>query len=282
MALSAPRPFWQKVRGKLIGGIPGLQSIETGLLGLLKLPWRGKFDYLRCKWGLIPKSAPYFHICVGPRQPFRLRRNATDIKIFEQIFLHEDCRVPISNFKPRATLDGGAHIGCTSVYFAQKYPESKIVAVEAARENYELLRHNTGGFPNIEAIHAAIFGTNGFVTLENPRDAAWAFRVQAVKIAPEAENRIPSVTIESLIQRSPNGRIDLLKLDIEGAEIEVFSPGAEKWLENVKVVVIELHDRERSGCSSAFESAVAKFPAELFRTANNLVWVNHGGKDENL
>jgi len=127
-------------------------------------------------------------------------------------------------------------------------------------------------------IHAAIFDTNGFVALENPKDDAWGFRVQALKIAPAAEERIPSLTIENLMRRSPNDCIDLLKLDIEGAEIEVFSIGAEKWLEKVKVIVIELHDRVRNGCSPAFESAVSKFPAEMFRTSNNLVWVNHGGK----
>jgi hypothetical protein len=54
-------------------------------------------------------------------------------------------------------------------------------------------------------------------------------------------------------------RVDILKLDIEGAELELFGPGCEQWLPLVDILIVELHDRFRSGCSRAFYKAITNF-----------------------
>jgi hypothetical protein len=54
--------------------------------------------------------------------------------------------------------------------------------------------------------------------------------------------------------------IDILKLDIEGAEFELFNTGAEAWLDAVGQIVIELHDWIRPGCSKSFYSAIGSRP----------------------
>jgi hypothetical protein len=46
--------------------------------------------------------------------------------------------------------------------------------------------------------------------------------------------------------------IDIAKVDIEGAEIEVFE--SSDWMKNVRCLMIELHDRFRPGCSEAVSS----------------------------
>jgi Methyltransferase FkbM domain len=53
--------------------------------------------------------------------------------------------------------------------------------------------------------------------------------------------------------------IDILKLDIEGAEKKVFESGYEQWLPKVKVLIVELHDRMRSGCSETVFKAVSQY-----------------------
>lgn len=52
--------------------------------------------------------------------------------------------------------------------------------------------------------------------------------------------------------------IDIIKLDIEGAEIEVFDDSCERWIDKTKIVIVELHDRYRMGCSVAVYSRMQK------------------------
>ena len=51
-------------------------------------------------------------------------------------------------------------------------------------------------------------------------------------------------------------KIDVLKIDIEGSEKEVFELGAETWLPKVKTMVLELHDRVKKGCTAALVNAL--------------------------
>jgi hypothetical protein len=59
-------------------------------------------------------------------------------------------------------------------------------------------------------------------------------------------------------------RIDLLKLDIEGSEKEIFSDGC-LWLEHIGAICLELHDRFKPGCSRTFFRAIDDFPIEIWR-----------------
>jgi hypothetical protein len=50
--------------------------------------------------------------------------------------------------------------------------------------------------------------------------------------------------------------VDILKVDVEGAEYDIFS-GCD-WMDKVKLLAIELHDRDRPGCSDAVNAAAAR------------------------
>jgi hypothetical protein len=65
-------------------------------------------------------------------------------------------------------------------------------------------------------------------------------------------------------------KIDLLKVDVEGSEREIFA-NAEPWIESVGAICMELHDRFKAGCSRSFFKAVDDFPIELRRGEDVLV-----------
>ena len=65
----------------------------------------------------------------------------------------------------------------------------------------------------------------------------------------------PSLSVSSLIKKYDMPSIDLLKLDIEGAEKEVLST-ADQWIEKVKTIAVELHDWLKPGGSDALKSAI--------------------------
>lgn len=84
----------------------------------------------------------------------------------------------------------------------------------------------------------------------------WAFTLERVEEGEEYDIR--SVTVSKLLEDSDFDRIDILKIDIEGAEKELFSTNSKKWLNKVNIIVLELHDRMRKGCSEAVYNAIDK------------------------
>lgn len=64
------------------------------------------------------------------------------------------------------------------------------------------------------------------------------------------------VTVDDILLTSGHERIDILKLDIEGAEREVFSAPCQSWLSLTDVLIIELHDHIKPGSSEALEHAI--------------------------
>ena len=51
-------------------------------------------------------------------------------------------------------------------------------------------------------------------------------------------------TVDEILDESGFDRIDILKIDIEGAEKEVFEGDVGRWISRVNLLVLELHDRE--------------------------------------
>jgi hypothetical protein len=69
-------------------------------------------------------------------------------------------------------------------------------------------------------------------------------------------NLVEAYTVSDLLNISGQSRISLLKIDIEGAELNLFVNGPQRWLNQVDAILIELHERFRPGCRSALENAV--------------------------
>jgi FkbM family methyltransferase len=182
----------------------------------------------------------------------RIRQWSSDLECLEQIFVHEEYSIPFT-LKPMVIVDAGANIGAASLYFAHKYPGAKIFALEPELSNFQLLQENCAGFANVFPIRAALWSGGARVALADPNEDKWAFSVRDV--AADA-GTIPAMTVDALMDRFGIQHIDLLKLDIEGAEKEVFSSNSTDWLDHVTVIAIELHDRYKPGCAEAFYSAL--------------------------
>ena len=68
--------------------------------------------------------------------------------------------------------------------------------------------------------------------------------------------------------------ISFIKIDIEGGEKDLFAENYEKWLSEVKVLIIELHDRKRSGTSRAVYNALTKYPFDQAVSGYNTIFYN--------
>lgn len=197
------------------------------------------------------------------------RPGTSDVSVFEQVFVWDDYALPFK-LDPNLIIDGGANVGYASVYFANQYPEAQIVAVEPEKSNFELLLENTSGYPNVSTIQAGIWHKAATLKIENPNDDKSMFRTAESE---SQEGALRAVTIRELLARWNAPEIDILKLDIEGAEREVFSLNYEDWLGRVKLLIIELHDRYKPGCTASFYAAVSKFHFKEFQRGEHVILV---------
>lgn len=194
------------------------------------------------------------------RAEFYLRPGTSDVSVFDHVFVDKEYELGSTVKDPKFIIDAGANIGCTSVYFANKYPNAKIVAVEPEQSNFELLVKNCKPYPNITPIQAAVWKNKAILRIENPNADNWSFRVEETEDEKWTGISIPALTILDLMLLEEHETIDILKIDIESGEKEVFESGYEKWLPKVNVLITELHDRIKPGCSYSFYKAITSYP----------------------
>ena len=206
------------------------------LLQILSLPealsfvclWNSKKPIIRFKVRGIP-TALY------------CRRDSVDHKVVWQIFGLKDCQVNL-NTQPRLIVDGGAHVGYASVYFANRFPSALILAVEPSLKNIEIFRMNTREYTNVRLVHGAIWDRSEALVIIDP--SAFETGYQVNPAGAEITESFPGLTISEILRIAGEARIDLLKLDIEGAEERIFLGGETGWLDSVQAVLVEIHREE--------------------------------------
>jgi FkbM family methyltransferase len=185
-----------------------------------------------------------------------VRSHTTDLKCLEKVFIHNEYQSPFE-LSPRLIVDAGANIGMATLYFAHRYPDAQIVAIEPEPSNFEILRRNCADLSNVTLIKGALWPVNCPLEIEDLAGEAWTFRVR--ELSSRSNNAaVLAITISDILNRVDAQRIDFLKIDIEGAELQLFANGAEQWIDLVETIAIELHDRFRPGCARAFYSALGK------------------------
>lgn len=196
------------------------------------------------------------------RVPVTMRLNSSDFGFYYQIMIRNTYNLSLKH-PPRVIVDAGANIGLASVYFANRYPQARIYALEPESSNFALLCKNSAAYPQITPIRAALWNEITQLDVTNPKGRHGAFRTQMPlpQMSPPIIDNVKSVTMSQLLAEERLEFIDILKVDIEGAEKNVFSD-AGPWIDRVGIIIAELHDRFRRGCSLSFYNATQGFEVE--------------------
>lgn len=203
----------------------------------------------------------------------RLRRSSSDIGTFHQVFLNLEYQYNIPS-EPGFIIDCGANIGLASVYFKNRYPKSLVVAVEPEPSNYDMLLKNTQSYSQVECIRAGVWNRNAILKVEDEHSFGhWGFVCKEVSY--ESENTVRAIAIDEIMAKYGQTEIGLLKIDIEGAELELFAANYEAWLPKTKVIMIELHDWVRRGCSRSFFSALLHYDFSVFHNGENIICIRN-------
>ncbi len=184
-----------------------------------------------------------------------LRNDRYDTQIFTQIFMRDELNVLFSK-NPELIIDGGANIGLATLYFKNKYPNAKIIAVEPELSNFELLKKNTEPYKNIACLNNGIWSKNCFLEIIDEGNGNASFITKELSEHNNTHTTINSITIDEIMERFHFDKIDLLKLDVEGSEREIFKSNYEKWLQKTQNIIVEMHPHLKADCEKIIMTAL--------------------------
>jgi len=159
------------------------------------------------------------------------------IHSINELFIDEIYKFRVKNDAPYI-IDCGANIGMSILYFKTNHPNSSILAFEPDENNYKLLSNNVKNwnFPNVEIFQKAICINNDSVSFNNLGELAGKIEFSQLENVNGCSTKVEAKRLKDLLDR----KVDLLKIDIEGAEYEVIKD-CESNLENVERFFIEYH-----------------------------------------
>jgi len=203
-----------------------------------------------------------------------VRPGTSDMQVFDSIFIEEQYSVDLlsEDFKPGLIIDAGANIGLSTIYLASRFPEAEIIAIEPEPSNFELLQQNVRRFPKITCQNKALWADNSLLELENPNDRKFSFQVR--KAHETNVSAVQGINVADLLSQYNRSDIGIMKIDIEGAEKELFSADT-SWLNRTEVIFIELHERKKTGCVKAFYDAVAPHLKQEAVRGDTLLIITH-------
>jgi FkbM family methyltransferase len=170
-------------------------------------------------------------------------------------------------------VDLGANIGDETVKFAMRHPSAKIIAVEPEPGNFSLLVNNAKPYGDrVNPVCAGIWHRDARLSIIAGSSP------EAFSVVESPDGAIKARSMVSLIKEFKIGRIDILKIDIEGAEFVLFENGSEDWLTMVDSIIIELSDVEKAGSFQNFFRALerAGFGANCYISGENIVVIRNG------
>ena len=162
--------------------------------------------------------------------------NASFLKMTKELFVKEIYNFSAKNKSPYI-IDCGANIGLSVIYFKKIYPESKIIALEADPTIYQVLIENINirNIRNVQCINSAVWINSE--TLSFAAEGSWGGYLSSEAVADQRNILVKALDLRQLIDR----KIDLLKIDIEGAETEVLMHAKDLIVKYVDHLFFEWH-----------------------------------------
>ena len=205
-----------------------------------------------------------------------IRPHGSDVRTFDEIIRY-DVYGPIVKASRHAkyVMDLGANIGLATRYFADALPGSSIFAVEPDARNFAMLQRNTATLAlkgRCRTLRAAAWNCSGEVNLREA-EGVNAFDSMSVGEGPEGAP-VQAYSVDELIARSGFPQVDLLKVDVEGAEVQLFE-SADRWIERVQMIAVEFHGNTRA--ESGFDDVVLRSGFEVDDSHRHTVMARRRG-----
>lgn len=191
----------------------------------------------------------------------RLGRTS-DLRIVEQILMLDEygCLRGLRNVS--LVLDLGANIGLSAAYFLTCFPSAMVLSVEPDPHNGAVCALNLAPYgKRARLVRGAVWPQKTRVRISAGTEGAgqeWGRRVEA---SHDTESGIEAWDVGPLIDETGIAVVDLLKIDVEGAEALLFAEDADRsWLSRTRNLYIELHGEQ---CRKIFFKAMEPFEYDM-------------------
>ena len=134
----------------------------------------------------------------------------------------------------KTIFDVGANIGQTSLFFSNHFPQADIFALEPIKDTYEILKNNSKKIPKIQPFNYALGSQETQKQIQIRENSELNTLVDSKNTTVIETGKLEAVTIKTLdnfCKSNKINRIDILKMDVQGYEIEVLC-GANYYLKN--------------------------------------------------
>jgi FkbM family methyltransferase len=199
----------------------------------------------------LQKRQKEYHVSWVNGKKVLLRKGKTDILVFKKIFIDQEYNFKFKN-EINTIIDAGANIGLSAIFFANRFPSARIIAIEPETSNYDLLLQNIKQYPNILPVLGGISNYDGQFEITDANADHWNF---TLKNSQDSNGDGNFYSVETIMNKFNLATVDFIKIDIEGGEEKLFESNY-NWLKNVKCLSIELHDFILPTSSNAFFNAL--------------------------
>jgi FkbM family methyltransferase len=210
---------------------------------------------------------------------FFIKKDSSDSRVFEQIILNEEYKTVVEEIRKRkikveSILDCGANIGLTSMYLTSYFRNARILALEPSKTTFERLELNIrkNSLDRVKLFNKGVWSKNAFLKPDiNFRDGEdWSFRLVETSVKEEAI--LEAVGIDDLMKHEQISHIDLMKIDIEGGEVELFKSKHLPWLQKTKIIALEIHDEFK--CRIEIERKLVDHGFDIFHSGELTIGFN--------
>ena len=195
--------------------------------------------------------------------PLTIRQGTTDATAVTISVIRENYAQFFPSHPVKFIVDAGAYIGDTAAWYLSTCPEATVVSLEPDDENFQLLDENCRRYgPRSVRRKAGVWPRDAFLRVDST-DEKDSIAVH------EVESGRPydclGLSLPRIMEDAGFDQIDILKCNIEGAEVPLFESDFEPWLSRTRSIYIQLHNRAAVDAAMAATSKFG-FTCRAYRT----------------
>ena len=145
--------------------------------------------------------------------------------------------------------------------------------MEPAADNIEIAKLNLHAYPNVTLLQGAVWDRPSQLRISDPTVPPYAYQVTESQdhVSVKLDNALKTFTISELMDAASEHEVLIAKIDIEGAEANLFRSNIE-WARRTHLIAIELHDwmLPNQRTSTPFLRTITPLDFELFQRGENL------------